>query len=60
MDNKKKITPLDRELIDLKEPQEVDYWTDKFDITRAKLRAAVNAAGNLAKDVEAYLKKKQC
>jgi len=38
--------------------QEVAYWTEKLDVTKVRLKAAVNAVGNATKDVEAYLKKK--
>jgi len=40
----------------LSEPYEVAYWSKKFKITPAKLKAAVKKAGHSAKNVEAYLK----
>jgi hypothetical protein len=43
--------------IDVSEKREVDYWTEKFDITKVRLKAAINAVGDSAKDVEAYLNK---
>jgi uncharacterized membrane protein YebE (DUF533 family) len=45
----------DKALIALSEPYEVRYWTKKFKVTPAKLRAAVAAAGHSSKKVEAYL-----
>jgi hypothetical protein len=55
-DNKKKRGGADRGLIALSEPYEVAYWSKKFKITPAKLKAAVRKAGHSAKKVEAYLK----
>ncbi len=55
-DDKKKRGGADRGLIALSEPYEVAYWSKKFKITPAKLKAAVSKAGRSAKNVEAYLK----
>ena len=55
-DNKKKRGGADRGLIALSEPYEVAYWSKKFKITAAKLKAVVKKAGHSAKNVEAYLK----
>ena len=55
-DNKKKRGGADRGLIALSEPYEVAYWSKKFKITPAKLKAAVKKAGHSAKNVEAYIK----
>ncbi|MEO8321281.1 MAG: DUF3606 domain-containing protein [Bradyrhizobium sp.] len=54
-DNKKKRGGNDRALIALKEPYEVAYWSKKFKITPAKLKAAVGKVGHSAKKVEAYI-----
>ena len=40
----------------MSEPYEVAYWSKKFKITPAKLKAAVQKAGHSAKKVEAYIK----
>ena len=48
-DNKKKRGGADRGLIALSEPYEVAYWSKKFKITPAKLKAAVKKAGHSAK-----------
>jgi hypothetical protein len=55
-DNKKKRGGADRGLIALGEPYEVAYWSKKFKVTPAKLKAAVKKAGHSAKKVEAYFK----
>ena len=55
-DHKKKRGGADRGLIALSEPYEVAYWSKKFKITPAKLKAAVQKAGHSAKKVEAYIK----
>ena len=55
-DDKKKRGGADRGLIALSEPYEVAYWSKKFKITPAKLKAAVKKAGRSAKKVEAYIK----
>jgi hypothetical protein len=55
-DDKKKRGGADRALIALSEPYEVAYWSKKFKITPAKLKAAVKKAGRSAGNVEAYLK----
>ena len=57
MDNKQKPGSPDRDLINLNEPYEVRDWADKFGVTNAKLKEAVNAVGNSARKVEAYLKR---
>lgn len=49
----------DRALIALSQPYEVRYWSKKFKITPAKLKAAVAAAGHSSKNVAAYLAKKK-
>ena len=49
----------DRALIALSQPYEVRYWSKKFKITPAQLKAAVAAAGHSSKNVGAYLAKKK-
>ena len=49
----------DRNLIALSQPHEVRYWSKKFKITPAGLKAAVAAAGHSSKNVAAYLAKKK-
>ncbi|GMO35070.1 DUF3606 domain-containing protein [Bradyrhizobium sp. TM233] len=45
----------DKSRIALSEAYEVRYWSKKFKITPAKLKAAVAAAGHSSRKVEAYL-----
>ena len=59
MDDKKKIGSPYKDRVNVNENYELLYWSDKFDVTKVKLKAAVNAVGTSAKDVEAYLKKNQ-
>ena len=54
-DNKKKRGGNDRALIALSEPYEVAYWSKKFKVTPARLKAVVNKVGHSAKKVEAYI-----
>ncbi len=57
-DDKSKRGPADSARVNMNEAYEVRYWTEKFGCTETQLRAAVTAVGVLAKDVEAFLKKK--
>jgi hypothetical protein len=45
----------DRVRIALSQPYEVSYWSKKFKVTPARLRAAVKAAGHSSTKVGAYL-----
>ncbi|WP_298887530.1 DUF3606 domain-containing protein [uncultured Bradyrhizobium sp.] len=45
----------DKKRIALGEAYEVRYWSKKFKITPARLKAAVAAAGHSSRKVEAYL-----
>ncbi len=47
----------DKALIALSQPYEVRYWSKKFKVTPARLKAAVKAAGHSSKKVGAYLVK---
>ena len=57
-DDLKKTGAADRTRINVNEEHELSYWTEKFGCSRAELKAAVKAAGVMAKDVEAKLKTK--
>ena len=57
--NEQKHKAADRALIALSQPYEVRYWSKKFKITPAKLKAAVAAAGHSSKNVAAYLARKK-
>jgi hypothetical protein len=54
--NRKKRGGADRGLIALSEPYEVAYWSKKFKITPARLKAAVKKVGRSAKNVDANVK----
>jgi hypothetical protein len=58
MDNKNTGSNTDKDKINVNEDNELRKWTEKFDVTKVKLKAAINAVGTSVKDVEAYLKKK--
>jgi uncharacterized protein DUF3606 len=49
----------DKARIAISQAYEVRYWSKKFKITPAKLKAAVAAAGHSSKKVEAYLKRQK-
>ncbi|WP_425908647.1 DUF3606 domain-containing protein [Nitrobacter sp. TKz-YC02] len=49
----------DRALIALTQPYEVSYWSKKFKVTPARLRAAVGEVGRSAKKVGAFLAAKK-
>lgn len=46
----------DRQRISLSEDYEVRDWSQKFGVSEARLRAAVEQVGNQADDVERFLK----
>jgi len=45
----------DRARIAVSQPYEVSYWSKKFKVTAARLKAAVAAVGHSSKNVGAYL-----
>ncbi len=53
-----KETGLDRKLISLSEPHEVQSWTQSLGCTAEQLKEAVGAVGDSAEALRAYLKKK--
>lgn len=56
-DDLTKRRPQDASKINMKEPYEVNYWTDKFGVTKAKLQQAVDAVGVSAAAVAKHLGK---
>jgi hypothetical protein len=54
----RKHAAADRARIALSQPYEVRYWSKKFKVTPAKLKAAVAAAGHSSKKVGEYLARK--
>ncbi len=57
MDHKDNIGAPDRDLINISENYEVEYWSKKFGVTAEQLKAAVRAVGNSVAAVEKHLKK---
>ena len=55
-DNKDKVGKQDRDRISLSDDYEVQDWSKKYGVTTTELREAVKQVGNMAADVEAYLK----
>lgn len=49
--------PQDASRIAMGEDYEARYWTNKFGVSRQRLQEAVDAAGNSAAAVEAWLKR---
>jgi hypothetical protein len=56
VDDPKKRKPQDSRRVNIHEDYEVQYWTEKFGVTKAQLEAAVKKVGVMAKDVEKELK----
>ncbi|WP_406826553.1 DUF3606 domain-containing protein [Pedobacter sp. KACC 23697] len=57
MDDKQKTDHADRARINVNEAYELDYWSNKFGVSKDKLKAAVETVGASARAVEDYLKK---
>jgi hypothetical protein len=58
-DDLSKRAPQDASRINVHEPWELKYWTEKFGVSSADLAAAVKAVGTSASAVAAHLKKKK-
>lgn len=58
MDDKSKKGKSDDSRININEAYELQYWSEKLNISRDELRKAVEAAGTNADDVAYYLKQK--
>ncbi|MDB5826520.1 MAG: hypothetical protein JWQ73_740 [Variovorax sp.] len=56
-DNLNNRGPQDRSRINVNESHELRYWTQTFNVTEAKLRSAVAAAGVSVDKVRHYLGK---
>ncbi|RFZ90086.1 DUF3606 domain-containing protein [Mucilaginibacter conchicola] len=52
----KKLIPDDR-TVDVDDPYALEFWSQEFKVSQAKINAAVNAAGTSAPDVKRQLKK---
>ena len=49
--------PADRSRINLMEPYEVQYWADKFDVSKERLSEAVRKVGHSVEAVSQELKR---
>jgi len=56
-DNTRNRGSPDRDRINMNQDHEVRYWSQKFGVSAEELRKAVENAGSMAKDVEAYIKR---
>jgi Protein of unknown function (DUF3606) len=56
-DDLSKKGPADRSRINLLEPYEVQYWADKFDVSKERLSEAVRKVGHSSDAVERELRK---
>jgi hypothetical protein len=54
-DDPTKRGPADRSRISLLEPHEVQYWADKFGVSKERLSEAVTKVGHSADAVERHL-----
>jgi hypothetical protein len=57
MDSKENVGSPDRDRINVNEDYELQYWSEKFGVSREELKKAVESAGTSVKDVQAYLNK---
>jgi hypothetical protein len=57
MDSKQNVGSPDRDRINVNEDYELQYWSEKFGVSRDRLKEAVKAAGTSVKDVQEYLNK---
>jgi Protein of unknown function (DUF3606) len=53
--NHSKTVPADPTRIDLVEPADVQYWADKFDVSKERLSEAVRKVGHSAESVSREL-----
>jgi hypothetical protein len=49
--------PVDRSRIDLMEPHEVQYWADRFDVSKERFCEVVRKVGHSAEAVARELKR---
>lgn len=57
MDNKQNVGAPDRDRINVNEDYELQYWSEKFGVSRDELKEAVKEVGTTATAVENYFKK---
>jgi len=57
MDDKSKTGKADDSRININESYELQYWSEKLNVTREELKKAVETAGPLVEDIENYFSK---
>lgn len=57
MDSKQNVGSPDQDRINVNEDYELQYWSEKFNVSRDRLKEAVKAVGTSAKAVQEYLNK---
>ncbi|MET3977919.1 hypothetical protein ABIB62_000486 [Mucilaginibacter sp. UYP25] len=57
MDNKQNTGSPDRDRINVNEDYELQYWSEKFGVSRDELKEAVKAAGTSVEAVQKQLNK---
>lgn len=48
---------IDNAIVDLSQPQLLDYWTNYFGVTEELLKEVIAIVGNSTKEVEEYINK---
>lgn len=60
MDDKSKTGGQDRKRIDTNEEYELQYWSEKFGVSREELKRAVDESGStVAEEVEQFIERKR-
>ncbi|MDB5128363.1 DUF3606 domain-containing protein [Mucilaginibacter sp.] len=57
MDSTKNVGSPDRDRVNVNEDYELQYWSEKFGVSRDRLKEAVEAVGTSVKAVQEYLNK---
>ena len=57
MDSTKNVGSPDRDRINVNEDYELQYWSEKFGVSRERLKEAVDAVGTSVDAVQKYLNK---
>jgi hypothetical protein len=56
-DDKSKVGTMDRDRVSANEPYEVEHLAQKFGVSQAEVKKAIQQAGPMRRDVEAQLQK---
>ncbi|MCQ6961270.1 DUF3606 domain-containing protein [Mucilaginibacter aquariorum] len=57
MDSTKNVGSPDRDRINVNEDYELQYWSEKFGVSRDRIKEAVEAVGTSVEAVQKYLNK---